>query len=118
MVSSQHGVGRQVGAHGTGAAIPPVDETVVAMTLVTPGQARRPACSVCSTFILRMGSQCYLGVPYAVPCCSETVCERFQPIADDALPYHADDRATCMAVCKCKLCPLLQSRAQLPCCYG
>lgn len=30
----------QVGAHGTGAAIPPVDETVVALTLVTPGQVR------------------------------------------------------------------------------
>eukprot|EP00887_Chlorella_sp_A99_P007279 scaffold2.g7279.t1 len=27
----------QVSAHGSGAAIPPVDETVVAMTLVTPG---------------------------------------------------------------------------------
>jgi hypothetical protein len=32
--------GGQVGAHGTGAAIPPVDETVVALTLVTPGQVR------------------------------------------------------------------------------
>lgn len=31
---------RQVGAHGTGAAIPPVDETVVGLTLVTPGQVR------------------------------------------------------------------------------
>ncbi|KAK9839195.1 hypothetical protein WJX81_000695 [Elliptochloris bilobata] len=28
----------QVGAHGTGAAIPPVDETIVGLTLVTPGQ--------------------------------------------------------------------------------
>jgi len=28
----------QVGAHGTGAAIPPVDEQVVSMKLVTPGQ--------------------------------------------------------------------------------
>eukprot|EP00192_Tetraselmis_astigmatica_P008362 CAMPEP_0117666988 /NCGR_PEP_ID=MMETSP0804-20121206/10695_1 /TAXON_ID=1074897 /ORGANISM="Tetraselmis astigmatica, Strain CCMP880" /LENGTH=606 /DNA_ID=CAMNT_0005474621 /DNA_START=100 /DNA_END=1920 /DNA_ORIENTATION=- len=28
----------QVGAHGTGAAIPPVDEQVVAMKIVTPGQ--------------------------------------------------------------------------------
>lgn len=41
--SSQHAAGWQVGAHGTGAAIPPVDETVVALTLVTPGQASRPA---------------------------------------------------------------------------
>ena len=31
-----HGV--QVGAHGTGAAIPPVDEQVVSMKLVTPAQ--------------------------------------------------------------------------------
>ncbi|XRB02210.1 L-galactono-1,4-lactone dehydrogenase 1, mitochondrial [Pycnococcus provasolii] len=28
----------QVGAHGTGASIPPVDETVVSMKLVTPGE--------------------------------------------------------------------------------
>ena len=28
----------QVSAHGTGATIPPVDEQVIAMTLVTPGQ--------------------------------------------------------------------------------
>lgn len=31
-------VALQVGAHGTGAAIPPMDEQVVAMTLVTPGR--------------------------------------------------------------------------------
>lgn len=28
----------QVGAHGTGASIPPVDEQVVGLTLVTPSQ--------------------------------------------------------------------------------
>jgi L-galactono-1,4-lactone dehydrogenase len=28
----------QVGAHGTGASIPPMDEQVVALTLVTPGR--------------------------------------------------------------------------------
>ena len=28
----------QVSAHGTGAGLPPVDEQVVALTLVTPGQ--------------------------------------------------------------------------------
>lgn len=29
---------RQVSAHGTGATVPPVDEAVVAMKLVTPGK--------------------------------------------------------------------------------
>ena len=31
-------MGRQVSAHGSGAGIPPVDEQVVALTLVTPGE--------------------------------------------------------------------------------
>lgn len=37
-VHFQHVRHMQVSAHGTGAGIPPVDEQVVAMTLVTPGQ--------------------------------------------------------------------------------
>lgn len=33
----------QVSAHGTGATIPPVDEQVVSLRLVTPGQVRAPS---------------------------------------------------------------------------
>lgn len=36
----------QVGAHGTGATIPPVDEQVVSMKLVTPAKGAVELCEV------------------------------------------------------------------------
>lgn len=52
---------QQVSAHGTGAAIPPVDETVVAMKLITPAQGllelSKVGVCVC-VFVLLVRSSC------------------------------------------------------------
>ena len=42
----------QVGAHGTGAGIPPMDEQVVALTLVTPRRGTLHLSQVCRRWFL------------------------------------------------------------------
>ena len=51
----------QVGAHGTGSSIPPVDQQVVRMKVVTPGRGTIEVSEQCNSEIFQL-AKCGLGM--------------------------------------------------------